>query len=41
VTRDNMINDSTSSESTSSDIGKQYQYKRSVRIPENHAFSEK
>jgi len=32
VTRDSMVNVSTSSESTSSDTGKQYRYKRSVRI---------
>jgi len=41
VTRDNMINDSTSSKSTMSNTEKQYRYKRSVRILENHAVSEK
>jgi len=39
--RDNMVNISTSSKSTSSYIGKQYQYKRSIRIPKNHALSGK
>jgi len=41
VIRDNMVNDSISSESMSSGTGKQYQYKISVRILKNHAILEK
>ena len=41
VTRNNMVNDRTSSESMTSNKGKQYRYKRSLRIPKNHAVSEK
>jgi len=41
VTGVNMVNDNTSSKSMSSNIEKLYRYKRSVRIPENHAVSGK
>jgi len=33
VTRDSMVNDSTSSENISSDTEKQYRYKRLAQIP--------
>jgi len=39
--RDNTVNVSTTSESASSDTGKQYRHKRSKRILKNYAVLEK